>query len=292
MSVLQMTAHLLLEKLAGKVLPRQLEPQAVMEDPAQLAAFMQSGQGEGMLGYVYLFHAIMSLPVIRPGDTVLDLACGPANQLLCLASLHQQADFIGLDASAGMLELAASNLATAGLNNTRLMQGDIRGISGLAAHSVDCVVCTMSLHHLPDSTALMQTASEIRRVLKPGGGIYLADFGRLKRCATQRFFAYDRADLQSAQFTQDFLHSMRAAFSVEELSAALAGLMPELECHQTALAPFMVLYRSAARACPDQALQQGVRQRYRQLSPARRRDLDNLVRWFAFGGLSLPFALG
>jgi len=282
----------LLEQCSGKILPRQPEAQAVMEDPAQLLAFMQSGQGEGMLGYVYLFHAMMSLPLIRSGDTVLDLACGPANQLACLASLHPQADFIGLDASAGMLQLAADNLAGAGLANTRLLQGDIRNMAELDSHSVDCVVCTMSLHHLPDTQALEQTVREIRRVLKPDGGVYLADFGRLKRQATQHFFAHDRADLQSTQFTQDFLHSMRAAFSVAELSAALAAFVPALTCHQTALAPFMVLYRSAARSTLDQAMQQRVRQRYWQLSPARRRDLDNLLRWFGLGGLTLPFPLG
>ncbi|MEQ6292161.1 hypothetical protein ACFPAG_16260 [Vogesella sp. GCM10023246] len=68
MSTPAMLAHLLLERLSPAVLAREPEPQALMEDAEQIRAFMLSGQGNGILNYIYLFHAIMSLPVIRPGD--------------------------------------------------------------------------------------------------------------------------------------------------------------------------------------------------------------------------------
>ncbi|HJU49915.1 MAG TPA: class I SAM-dependent methyltransferase, partial [Pseudogulbenkiania sp.] len=264
---------------------------ALMEDADQIRAFMQSGRSNGILNYIYFFHAVMSLPVIRPGDVVLDLACGPANQLLQIARLHPDARFIGLDASVAMLELAGENLAQAGLPNVSLQQGDISCLDGFADAAIDCVLCTMSLHHLPDTDLLGQTMQQIRRVLSPDGGVYLADFGRLKRRATQHFFAHDRIERQSEQFTVDFLNSLRAAFSLAELQQAVALLERELHVYRTTLAPFMLLFRSAPRRHIDVTLEKRVRDGYARLNAGEQRDFDNLVRWFRTAGLTLPCRL-
>lgn len=291
MSAPAMIFHLLLEQLARHPLPRIPEAAAVMEDPQQVAAFADSGKDQGILNYIYLFHALMSAPLIAPGDVVLDLACGPANQLLRHARLHPDAHFVGMDASMRMLELAEQNLRQAGVHNVSLQQGDMTRLDGMAAASTDVVLCSMSLHHLMDNTALQHCMQQIARILRPLGGVYLADFGRLKRRATQRFFAYDRMDLQSPAFTADFLNSLQAAFSLTELQQAAAMLAQAPSCFHTALAPFMVVLRSAPRRVVDPGLQQRVQLAYQQLGPGERRDLHNLLRWFRPGGLRLPDGL-
>lgn len=288
MSALAMLTHLLLEKLPGEPLQRQPEHNLIMEQPAQIDAFAASGRNEGVLRYIYLFHAIQSLPVIRPGDTVLDLACGPANQLAQIARLTPEATFTGLDASASMLKQAQRTIAEAGQHNISLVQGDAARLDGFADASIDVVLCTMSLHHLPDTGALNSTMRQIRRVLKTDGGLYLADFTRLRRRATQRYFAYDRADMQSQQFTRDFLDSMRAAFSMTELRQALSSLQVPMRLYQTAMAPFMMICRSEARSSIDSARRQRMRACWNELPAGLRRDFNNLARWFAAGGLGLP----
>ena len=288
MSTPLMITHLLLERFARQLLPRVPEAHAVMEAPKQIDAFLQSGRDDGVLSYFYFFHAVMSLPVIRPGDTVLDLACGPATQLAQIARLNPHTQFIGIEASRNMLERGRDTVAAVQADNVALQLGDITQLDAIATASIDCVLCTMSLHHLPDVAALNKTMSEIRRVLKVDGGIYFADFGRLKRAATQKFFAHDRANLQSQQFTEDFLQSTRAAFSVSELAAATANIGIELTRYATALAPFLLIFRSAERRPIETALAAQVSQRYLQFSRQQRRDFDNMVRWFRVGGLSLP----
>ncbi|TDR77805.1 ubiquinone/menaquinone biosynthesis C-methylase UbiE [Paludibacterium purpuratum] len=283
-----MIAHLLLEQLPREPLLRVPESDAVMEAPAQVEAFAESGRDQGILAYVYLFHAALSLPVIRPGDLVLDLACGPANQLAQIARLNPESRFIGLDASPRMLDLARDTLARQGVDNVTPSYGDVTCLNNLGPASVDTVLCTMSLHHLPDTEALAQTMREIHRVLKPGGGLFLADFGRLKRQATQRHFAYDRIEQQSQLFTADFLHSMRAAFSLDELRTAIEDAGLAAHGYHTALAPFMMIFRSQPRRVVDRSLTLRLQQAYRRLDRGARRDFDNLARWFGLGGLSLP----
>ena len=291
MSAPAMIAHLLLERVSKQVLPRIPETDAVMEESAQVLAFQKGGSDDGILKHVYFFHAVMSLPVIRPGDTVLDLACGPANQLVHIARFNPDANFIGIDASPTMLELARKTLAANHIANATLQLGDITNLSTMASASIDCVICTMSLHHLPDTDALHKTMREIRRVLKSDGGIYLADFGRLKRVATKKYFAYDRIDLQSQAFTDDFLNSMRAAFSVEEFKSALAEIDSTLQVYQTALAPFMMIARSNTRHYVDNGLNTKIRLHYKNLTLGQQRDFDNMTRWFRIGGLELPYRL-
>jgi len=290
-SVPAMIAHLLLEKLTRQMQPRVPEADLIMQEQGQVLAFMEGGRDEGILSYVYLFHALMALPVIRPGDTVVDLACGPANQLVQMARLNPETRFIGVDASPSMVALALDTVAASGLGNVALQNGDITQLTAFADQSVDCVTCTMSLHHLPDTQALATTMREIRRILKPGGGVYLADFGRLKRAASQRYFAHDRQELQSEQFTADFLASMRAAFSPAEFDMALAEIGAPIQRYETGLAPFMLICRNTARRDIDSTLTAQVKAAYADLSCGQRRDFDNFVRWFKMGGLALPCAV-
>jgi SAM-dependent methyltransferase len=283
-----MLAHLLLERLHRRPLPRVPERAALMNAPEQIDAFDLSGHGEGILIHLYALNAIYAQPLIRPGDTVLDLACGPANQLAYFARLNPLSHFIGLDAAPGMLAIASQELEQAGIANVDLQQGDISRLDDFATASIDCVTCTMSLHHLPDQAALSQTMREIGRVLKPDGAVFLVDFGRLKRRATLSYFAADRHELQSERFTRDFLDSMRAAFSIDELRVALAQLGRPIRIVATAFAPFMVVVHSAARRALDGAAIALARNAYRQLSAGQRRDFDNMVRWYRASGLPLP----
>jgi ubiquinone/menaquinone biosynthesis C-methylase UbiE len=291
MAVSTMLAHLILERLSPRELPRVPEPTLIMDDPEQVHAFTQTVQEDGLLAPICFFHALQASPLVRAGDSVLDLACGPAHQLVQIARLNPEARFVGLDASSTMLERARVTLDQSRIDNVALMSGDMTHLSGIADASIDCVLCTMSLHHLVDLAALARMALQVRRVLKPGGGLYLADFGRLKRASTQHYFAQDRADCQSAQFTKDYFQSMQAAFSVKELASATATIGPGLQRYQTALAPFMVIIKSAERRQFDAGTRSLARDAYARMSAGQQRDFQNFARWFRASGYGLPCAL-
>jgi ubiquinone/menaquinone biosynthesis C-methylase UbiE len=266
--------------------PRVPEPDLVMESVAQTASFSQAGDQGGVLAFLYLYNALQISAVLQAGDRVLDLACGPAHQLVQVARLNPEVRFVGLDASPTMLQCAQNTLAQAGVRNVELVQGDMSRLAQWDDASLDGVICTLSLHHLPDQATLCATLHEVRRVLKPQGRFYLMDFGRLKRLSTQRFFADDLR--QSAQFTEDYFNSLRAAFSVEELTAAVAPLGSDVQRHVTLLAPFMVVFRSPFQRPMDPPTLQRARAVFADLSAAQQSNFHGVTHWFRGSGFALP----
>ena len=281
--------HLLREQLCWFKQQRVTEPGLIMESVAQTTSFSQAGDTGGVLAFIYLYNALQITTVLQPGGCVLDLACGPAHQLLQVARLNPDVRFVGLDASLAMLRCAQSTLERARVSNVTLVQGDMTRLIGLEDGCMDGVISTMSLHHLSDEAALFATLREVRRVLKPQGRFYFVDFGRLKRLGTQRFFADDLR--QSAQFTEDYFNSLRAAFSVDELSAAVALLGSAVQRHITVLAPFIVVFRSVFQRPMDLKTLKLAREAFAHLPAAHQDNFRNVARWFRMSGYTLPCEL-
>lgn len=270
--------------------PRINEPDLVMDDPEKVAAYTRAGREDGVMAPVYLYHCAQMCEVIRPGDTVLDLGCGPATQLAMVARMNPHSHFIGLDLSADMLSLAQSHIEEQGLGNIELRVQDITQLTSLAKHSVDAVVSTVALHHLPDIAALENTFAEVGRVLKPGGGVYLVDFGHLKAEKSIAAFANQYADRQPELFTLDYLYSLRAAFSPADFSRfAKLYLAGTATLYATFMMPFMMAVKSPARGevtDPDTVRQlHAIRD---DLPPNHKIDLADLVTFFRLGGLRCP----
>lgn len=269
---------------------RQTEPDLVMEDPDQVADYVRAGLEGGVLAPVYLFHCANICEVIRPGDRVLDLACGPANQLAMVARLNPEIQFVGADLSETMLERASVLIREQGLTNITLCHTDISDLAEFADSSFDAVISTMALHHLPSTEILEQTFGEVTRVLKAGGGVYMVDFGHLKSDRSIAYFANQYKDRQPEIFAVDYLNSLRAAFSVADFRRAARLLNGRAKVYSTFLFPFMVAIKSAPRG--DRAASR-VPQRLvalkSQLPAWHQVDLADLQTFFRLGGLSCQY---
>lgn len=268
--------------------PRLPEPSLVMDDAAQVAAYRQAGKEGNVMTPVYLFHCAQICDVIKPGDTVLDLGCGPANQLAMIARLNPGVRFIGLDLSDEMLSQAHETVRRQGLGNVSLRKGDITCLEGFADASVDAVFSTLVLHHLADSAQLECTFQEVDRILKSSGGLYLMDFGHLKTEAAIHYFAHQYADRQPELFTLDYLNSLRAAFHLTDWRAAYRRhLRHRGRMIATFLVPYMVAIKSPARRILPTSLRDELSALYRQLPPHHRTDFNDLRIFFRLGGLGL-----
>jgi len=262
------------------------EPDLVMDDPDKVAAYTRAGREDGVMAPVYLFHCAQICEVIRPGDTVVDLACGPATQLAMVARLNPQTRFIGVDLSAEMLKKAKAYIAGQKLGNVEFHEGGITDLSFFEDDTVDAVISTVALHHLPDIAALEKTFSEINRLLKQDAGVYLVDFGHLKSEKSITNFAYQYADRQAELFTLDYLYSLRAAFSLKDFKVlSEKHLIKTAKLYSTFLMPYMVAIKSPPRRSPDQAIIASLDSIRKDLPSYHQKDLADLITFFQLGGL-------
>jgi arsenite methyltransferase len=277
---------ILRELLCKRTLPREPEPDLVMADEQQVKAYSLAGRIDGVMSAAYIFHSAHASSVIRGSRRIVDLGCGPATQLAQIASFNSDSEFIGIDLSSTMLDSAREHIKSCGLHNVSFSQGDITNLSHLDDQSVDAVISTMALHHLPTEEHLSACFREISRVLKPGGAVYLTDFCRLKSLKSVLPFAYMNADRQPHIFSLDYERSLRAAFLHEDFVDNAGKHLPgSVNVYSTFLVPLLAVIRTAPREITSDL---GLKlKQFRKDLPLRyRRDLDDLRLFFKHGGLA------
>jgi S-adenosylmethionine-diacylgycerolhomoserine-N-methlytransferase len=117
----------------------------------------------------------------RTGESVVEIGCGTARNLIRIARAYPDAKLYGLDASAEMLITANESVARAGLGSRILlkhayaedMTPALFGLTGPFDHAV----FSYSLSMIPDWRGALQSAAAC---VKPQGMIHVVDFGDLK----------------------------------------------------------------------------------------------------------------
>ena len=274
------------EATARERTQRVPEPDLVMDDPEKVAAFTRAGREDGVMAPVYLFHCAQICEVIRPGDHVVDLGCGPGTQLAMVARLNPDAHFLGIDLSAEMLDRATGHVRALGLRNIEFAVGDITRLATMPTASVDAICSTVAFHQLPDVAHLGRAAAEGARILKAGGGVYIVDFARLKSQRSIDYFANQYADRQPELFTLDYLNSLKAAFTLAELRAVVqTHLNGRAQVYAMFAMHFMAAIKSPARALDSNGVRSQLRELRQALPGHHAKDLSNLVNLFRLGGL-------
>ena len=116
---------------------------------------------------------VVRLALDGAGRDVLDLGCGTGTLSVDLA--RAGARVTGVDGDEDVLRRAAAKAQAAGVE-LDLREG-LAGSIPLEDDSVDAVVCSLLWHHLVPADKGSGLA-ECRRVLRPGGRLVIADWGR------------------------------------------------------------------------------------------------------------------
>jgi ubiquinone/menaquinone biosynthesis C-methylase UbiE len=112
---------------------------------------------------------------LRPGARLLDAGCGLGLETSRLAADHPQADIVGLDRNAGLLEVARRR--TPQPPNVRWLEGDLTALD-LPEASFDAIRTERVLMYLADG-AFERVIEELARLLCRGGRLALfeLDYG-------------------------------------------------------------------------------------------------------------------
>lgn len=283
---LSMLPTILREQFCSRTLPREPEPSLVMDNQDQVDAYAEAGRIDGVMSAAYLFHTARISQVIQDCETVVDLGCGPATQLAQIAQTNPNTQFIGVELSSEMLEKARDYCSMLNITNVKFVTGDMTNLDMFNDGSIDGVISTMALHHLPKREHLELTFKEIKRILKPKGALYLVDFGRLKSLKSVLYFAYMNADNQPHLFSLDYERSLRAAFLAEEyttLSTELFG--DDYDVIPTAFLPILVLIKSKHEKPVSADIQQKLRSLRDALPKRYQADLNDIRFLFRLSGL-------
>jgi SAM-dependent methyltransferase len=163
-----------------------------------------------------LLDAILALAEPRSDERWLEAACGPG--LIARQLAPHLTAVEGYDLTPAMIDIARREAAAAGLANVGFAVGDATSLP-VPDDSFDGAVSRFSLHHIPLPGRLLV---ELRRVVKPGGRIVIAD-------------PVADADPEAAAWSQEIERlrdpSHWASLSLGQMHAAVehAGLMIEQE---------------------------------------------------------------
>lgn len=147
--------------MAEKVLPALGRGPLALYDPV-MALTMRERALRGRL---------VAAARLAPRHDVLDLGCGTGAVARAVLEAEPTANVIGLDADPAALERARRKVPGA-----RFDEGSATDLP-YADGGFDRVVSSLLLHHLR-SAAKLEALREARRVLRSGGELHVADWGR------------------------------------------------------------------------------------------------------------------
>ena len=110
-------------------------------------------------------------PHLATGMALLDVGCGPGTITAELAGLVAPGKVIGIDAAAGVIELARDEHGSGQSGNLEFEVGDVYALR-FADATFDVVYAHQVLQHLSDPITALR---EMHRVLRPGGILAIRD---------------------------------------------------------------------------------------------------------------------
>jgi ubiquinone/menaquinone biosynthesis C-methylase UbiE len=108
---------------------------------------------------------------LRPGESVLDVACGPGSVTRMAAHrVGRQGRLLGCDLSAAMLAIGRAKPGLSDAAPIEYVEAPADALP-VASESFDVAVCQQGLQFFPDRSAAL---AEVHRTLRPGGRVGIA----------------------------------------------------------------------------------------------------------------------
>ncbi len=138
--------------------------------------------------------AVLAGASLSIGEAVLDAACGTG--ALTLRAAQQTAPsgrVVGVDTSARMVEIAQQRARERRVGQVSFVRSEVESLV-LPGRSFDAVLCALGLMYMPDPRQALQV---MRRLLRPGGRVGLAVWGRRAHCGWAAVFSIVESEVRS-----------------------------------------------------------------------------------------------
>lgn len=132
-------------------------------------------------------RALIQQANVEPGQRILDLACGTGTLAIWIKQAFANAEVIGVDGDPAILQLATRKAERAAVS----VRFD-EAMSFALPYSesfFDCTFSSLFFHHLSWQDK-RRTVKEIYRVLRPGGRLHVADWGKAGNLGMRALFVF------------------------------------------------------------------------------------------------------
>jgi SAM-dependent methyltransferase len=124
-----------------------------------------------------------ALALIKEGETVLDLGSGAGlDCFLAADKVGASGKVFGVDMTKEMIDVARANAQKQGYKNVEFKLGDIEKLP-IPNDSIDVVISNCVVNLAPDKSKVF---SEVYRVLRKGGRMYISDIVLLKELSPEQ----------------------------------------------------------------------------------------------------------
>lgn len=219
------------------MLPRTLEPEVMdtVQEAVDYDSMDHSAVNRQFVLDLQQFVKATQHPVLNLASShILDLGTGTALiPLELLRSTQTPAKVLACDLSMEMLKLALRHISNANMSEHLFgIYCDCKRLP-VADWMCDLVMSNSIVHHIPNP---LDVFLEARRVLKPGGLLFVRDLLRPESEERVERLVRQYAGDENADQQQMFRQSLHAALTVAEVSSLLAaaGLLPPVVSGQPA----------------------------------------------------------
>ncbi|MBL4803156.1 MAG: class I SAM-dependent methyltransferase [Emcibacter sp.] len=262
--------------------------------------YISNVTGDGTMAAFYRYHAARISQVIQGCTHVVDLCCGPAEQLSIVATLNPDIQFTGIDLSPAMAFEAQQRIASLGLKNVIIKVGNVKNLKSilplttdntedqfesLEDATIEGVISTMALHHLYTEEDLALAMQEISRIMKPQAALYIVDFCRMKFKSSIDFFADMSAAHQTQEFNDEYRNSMHAAFNYKTFADFTEKFLPgHVKIYTTRPVPMLNIIKSEDKTLPLEKLKK-IHNMTKDIKPEFMKQVNDARMCLRIGGL-------
>lgn len=193
---------------------RQTEPE-LMDEAEQAKVYAEADFSEPHNQFIEQFKHRMPIEV---NGFVLDLGCGPADISIRFAKAFPNCIIHGLDGAQAMLTLGREAIQKADLaHRVELYQGLIQD-SDLPLQQYDVVISNSLLHHIHQPQVFWQA---VKIYSHANTKVFIMDLMRPETEAVAEDLVQEYAKSEPEILQRDFYHSLKAAFTSDEIRAQL-----------------------------------------------------------------------